>query len=269
MCIVLCETKLLIVQLQTHFVLIVTGIALDDTFIITGAYFRRLRERKQSNSEAFSDEEIVAIIQQTMNEVGVSISMTTCTTLVCFLQGLTSSIPAVRWLCLYAATVLAVDFFYQCTVFISFLTLDERRVRANRRDLCLWIVVKDDEEKEEDDEIENATSEEYENEGDKRVEDNNKKEKSASPSKVKGQLDKNFMERFMIWYADKLTKPRVKLFVIVAFLAYFAGCTYSTTLLYQEFNIADYVPRDSMLTSFMVAFQQYTSIQRFIGVYFR
>jgi hypothetical protein len=61
----------------------------------------------------------------------------------------------------------------------------------------------------------------------------------------------------------------VKVFVIVLFLAYFAVCVYSTSLLYQQFNVGDYVPKDSFLTSFMESFSQYTSLQRYIGVYFR
>ena len=246
--------------------LVVTGVALDDTFVITGAYFRRQREQQYASDSANADDDIVAMIQHTMEEVGVSISMTTCTTLVCFLLGTTSSIPAVRWLCLYAATVIAADFFYQCTIFISFLTLDERRVRANRKDLCFWIVVQDEQEDAEG----NDTSQELENEAEKEIDGEPESTTAAQlHTKQQAQLDRNFMERFMSWYADKLLQPWVKVTVVVVFLAYFAGCAYSTTLLYQEFNIADYVPRDSMLTSFMVAFQQYTSIQRYIGIYFR
>jgi len=124
---------------------------LDDTFIITGTYFRKLREetehrrlseetekldRKNSTKESMMDMEsfedisgggdvvaherkplsdnssaspidqlynetiMVERIRSTLEEVGLSISMTTITTAVAFVLGCTSSIPGIRWLCL-------------------------------------------------------------------------------------------------------------------------------------------------------------------------
>ena len=74
---------------------IVFGIGLDDTFIITGAYFR-------------IDTELDPIerIRITMEEVAQSITLTTITTVFAFLLRLLSSLPGVQWLCLctYGAT---------------------------------------------------------------------------------------------------------------------------------------------------------------------
>lgn len=267
--------------------------------------------------------------------------MTTITTILCFLFGSFSSIPAVKWLCIYAGTTILVDFFYQITYFIAFLTLDEQRVQANRKDCCFWIVIgEDDDEKETKEKVEgkeiekknqvgqaNAPNDNFakipatsdntvDGESDSREDLNKihnpsvewtlsddlastgepreKRPSSPSSSKVemedvnsKGpsttaperhtlqehhelhELNRNFIERFMSWYADQLLRPWVKAIVCVAFYVYFVGCTYSTTLLYQEFNVADYIPSDSFLTSFMVVFEDYTTINRYIGVYFR
>lgn len=251
---------------------VVVGIALDDTFIITGAYFRIKRDNPNGD--------ILTVIQETMDEVAVSIAMTTITTLICFCAGIASTIPAVKWLCLYAATTIGVDFLYQITYFIAFMTLDERRVQANRRDMCFWIVVaKEDNEEHEDDNEVNERGVEAVQTGITDSASEGSVNRDLTPLKRESQQmstlgqqskeERSFVERCMTWYADRLLKPWVKVFVIVVFSAYFAGCTYSTTLLYQEFNVGDYVPEDSYLTSFMTVFQQYTTVQRYIGVYFR
>jgi len=250
---------------------VVVGIALDDTFIITGAYFRIRRDNPKGD--------MIEIVHQTMNECAVSISMTTITTLICFLSGVASTIPAVKWLCLYAATTVAVDFIYQITLFIAFLTLDERRVQANHRDLCFWVVVEQVEEEvilkdtpstadEGSAELQNGTENGAMHDmssGDRFSED----EERILREEHTLVIERNFMERFMSRYADVLLKPWVKVTVLTIFFAYFGGCVYSTTKMYQEFNVGDYVPHDSYLTSFMTVFQQYTTVQRYIGVYFR
>ncbi|CAB9518966.1 Protein patched homolog 1 [Seminavis robusta] len=107
---------------------VIFGIGLDDTFIITGAYFRT------DPNEPIEDR-----IRITMQEVGPSITLTTVTTIFAFTLGrLTSSLPGVHWLCVYAVTVIIFIFFYQITYFVAFLVLDERRLQANRRDCCFW-----------------------------------------------------------------------------------------------------------------------------------
>ena len=368
---------------------LVAGVGLDDTFVILGAYFRLRRDTlertTQSTEERNVRAEIVGLIEDTLEEVGLSIFMTTITTLLCFLVGyLTSSIPVVQWLSLYAGCTLGIDFIFQITYFIALLSLDERRVQANRRDFCFWITVQDGEAsadkngdaplslnqpkqcEDEGNEKKNETqsevlegcsepidcdsrhgdtvSEIWQDDGsgedDSKVKydtgnklmslaeaesvtndstppvllenvlENLDLEKTPSPRHLEApsaqstqdandqwhssqssaastfkaaqpsgheqcppecrqQLEPYFTERFMSWYADQLLKPYMKVFVIILFLAYFAGTVYSTTLLYQQFNVGDYVPKDSFLTSFMDSFSQYTSLQRYIGVYFR
>jgi Patched family len=347
---------------------VVVGVGLDDTYIILGAYFRRRREHgdltTQSTEEKDTNAETVTLIEDTLDEVAISISMTTITTLSCFFVGSASSIPVVKWLSLYAGSTLGVDFIFQITYFIAFISLDERRVQANRRDLCFWIAVtEDDLVADTNPEVDLSLQEEQQyfkdakenieigletieagseqtgqldysddnppkrgpNTGrgesdlneksddrnetslpvqdDEDVEKTRPQQQSETPSiestqdanerwqsessttstfktaqqskseprsaANRQQLDQNFMEKFMSWYADHLLKPQVKVLVIVLFLAYFAVCVYSTTILYQQFNVGDYVPKDSFLTSFMESFSQYTSLQRYIGVYFR
>jgi len=67
---------------------IVFGIGLDDSFIVYSAYVRTDLSKGA-----------VERIQDTMNDVSVSIFMTTATTEVAFLVGCFSTIPAIQWLC--------------------------------------------------------------------------------------------------------------------------------------------------------------------------
>lgn len=75
-------------NLSLALLLIVFGIGLDDTFIIYSAYVRTDHSL-----------DIVERIRETMDEVSVSIFMTTATTEVAFFLGCFSPIPAIRWLC--------------------------------------------------------------------------------------------------------------------------------------------------------------------------
>lgn len=243
----ICGIPLTNVAIMIPFV--VVGVALDDTFIITGSYFRHLREREhqeQQQSPSDGNEDVtVTIIRETMEEVGTSISMTTWTTLLCFFLGSVSSIPAVEWLCFYAATTIGFDFVYQITFFIALLTLDERRVQANRRDICFWIVVNKDEEEKPQDDQSNTTPSSTQNQ---RVPNQTSKSETKE-RQAPGTLDKNFMERFMSWYSDRLLDPQAKIVVIFVFLAYFLGCCYSTTLLRQEFNVGDVSAKQDFICS--------------------
>jgi Niemann-Pick C1 protein len=83
-------------------------VGLDDTFIITGAYFRTDHEK-----------EPVERIREAMQEIGFSISVTTMTTVVAFILGCISSIPAIRWLNFYAIPTILMDFVFQLTFFIG------------------------------------------------------------------------------------------------------------------------------------------------------
>jgi Niemann-Pick C1 protein len=214
--------------------------------------------------DAVRDDPIIARVQETMEEVANSISMTTITTIVAFALGAISSIPAVRWLCIYGLTCIGVDFIYQNSYFIAWMVLDERRVQTRRKDICFWIVMPDD-----DDEEEKAEEKEH----DAQRHDHEPKnaastESNATPIRLTG-YEKSAQERFMGWYADKLLHPASKAFVLVLFAAYTAGCIYSTALLTQQFNVENYVPKDSHVQTFFVNFEQYSSLFRAIQVYFR
>ena len=67
------------------------GIGLDDSFILITAYVRTDPKK-----------DAVQRVHETVEEVGVSIFMTTATSATAFALGCVSTLPAIRWLCLYA-----------------------------------------------------------------------------------------------------------------------------------------------------------------------
>ena len=230
------------------------GVGLDDTFIITGAFLSRTTSSKNNKN---NNNNVQERIQQTMQDVGLSIFVTTLTTAVAFGLGSVSSIPAVRWLCLYSMTTIVIDFVYQITFFVALLVLDEQRIQQRRRDACVCVTVVVGEEESQ------------------RVNDNDDEEGEADqeqlqePPQDKAIHNPNFVDRFMGWYSETLLNPIIKGIVLIVFAALFAVCAYSSSKLRQEFEVTELLPRGSYVTSFLDAFDRYSSRALPIYAYFR
>ena len=111
---------------------LVFGIGLDDAFIVLGSYMR---------TDPAKDP--VIRIQETMDDIGLSISLTTLTTATAFILGSFSSVPAVYWLCQYCFPTIFFVFFFQLTFFVACIVLDERRIHAKRQDILICRKVED------------------------------------------------------------------------------------------------------------------------------
>jgi len=188
---------------------IMFGIGLDDAFILWGAY--------QRTDPLLETEER---IQDTIRDVGVSIFVTTLTSVTAFSLGCISSIPAVYWLCYYAAPTIAIDFILQITLFVAIIQIDGQRVKDRRKD-CLFCL--------------SAISDE----GDGESQDDNKNVNT-----------RNIFDRFMIWFSHVLLQPMVKVAVILSFLGMLGGFTYSAFKLEQRFEIAEVLPSGSYVAKF-------------------
>lgn len=110
---------------QLHLLLpfIVMGIGVDDLIIITFTF-------DQTNI----DDPPELRVRHTLENCGVSIAFTTLTDIVAFLFGSSSSIPAIRGFCVYAAASLFFNFLFQVTAYTAMLCLDAKRMNAGRRD---------------------------------------------------------------------------------------------------------------------------------------
>lgn len=166
------------------------GVGLDDAFIISGAYSRTDHTKKA-----------VDRINDTMEDIGGTILLTTLTSSLAFALGLISSIPAVRYLVMYAFPTILIDFVFQITFFIALIVIDQRRIQDNRRDCCFCCTVKDVSE--------------------------------ASTLDLSGQSEKHFADKLMAKYANFLLKPSVKWMVIASFSALLGFFSWRTSLLSQ------------------------------------
>jgi len=186
-----------------------------------------------------------ARVHDTIEEVGISIFMTTATSFTAFALGCISSIPAIRWLCLYAFSTIAIDFVYQITFFIALVVLDEERIKNRRRDclICCKVV------KPPEDEAIDATDTDPED-----------------ASTAEGHL----VERILAWYADKLLVPWVKGLVLAGFAALFAFCAYNTSQQQLKFDFTSILPSDSYIISFTNDLSDYSERQGLSPyIYFR
>jgi len=181
---------------------IMFGIGLDDAFILSGAYKRTDKSK-----------DVINRIEDTVEEVGISIFVTTVSSMSAFSLGCISSVPAVYWLCQYAIPTLFLDFFFQITFFIALIVIDERRVIDKRRD-CLVCIRAD-------------TS------------------KNENEEEAKDSLGK-----YMLRFANFLMKTWVKVLVILVFLGFFGGMAYSASKLEQIFDFEDVLPSGSYVAAF-------------------
>mmetsp|Transcript_30078 Transcript_30078/g.35735 ORF Transcript_30078/g.35735 Transcript_30078/m.35735 type:complete len:571 (+) Transcript_30078:3-1715(+) len=192
---------------------IMFGIGLDDAFILSGAYKRTDKTK-----------DVVVRIEDTVEEVGISIFVTTVSSISAFSLGCISSVPAVYWLCQYAIPTLFLDFFFQITFFIALIVIDERRVIDKRRD-CLVCMRADTSYNEIDEEAEDS------------------------------------LGKYMLRFANFLMKTWVKALVIVVFLGFLGGMAYSASKLEQVFDFKDILPSGSYVAAYFSTQTDYTGGQ--------
>jgi predicted RND superfamily exporter protein len=205
---------------------VIFGVGLDDAFIISGSYDRT--DPKKETEERIHD---------TIEDIGISITLTTITSALAFGLGALSTVPTVYWLCYYAFPTILFVYIYQVTFFVACIVLDERRVQQKRRDCCTCITVIDAGEEEEEEEEE-------------------ERERQEGPSDRSAE---HLTERFMGWYAERLLRPWVKVTVVVVFTALFCACAHSASQLSQQFSLTDVIPTDSYLVGFFDALDDYSA----------
>jgi Patched family len=186
-----------------------------------------------------------------------------------------------------AFPTIVIDFIYQVTFFISLIVLDERRIQANRKDICIWSVAADKaEDIQEADTFpdnggspinlevttrtitEQSSTNDLEQDGPQKI---------AKPKKSRrGKYDEfipqreHFADRFMYWFALRLLRPVNQAIVIVVFLLLLSVSLIAATKLKQEFNYIDMVPADSYLKDYMLALDDYTNRNGlYVYVFFR
>ncbi|GAX11662.1 hypothetical protein FisN_7Lh023 [Fistulifera solaris] len=204
---------------------IIFGIGLDDAFIISGAFSRSDKSKTP-----------VDRILDTMDDIGMSIVLTTLTSTLAFGLGCLSSVPAVFWLCLYACFTIFIVLMFQLTFFVGCIVVDEKRIADRRRDCLVCFKARDDQ---------------CESDGEH------------------NDLE-DFATELMGRYAECLMKPVVKGVVIVGFTALAIASAFSASKLKQEFKFTEVVPNDSYVADFFNAYNE-RSVRSSVSpaVYFR
>jgi Patched family len=189
---------------------------------------------------------------------------------------------------------MSIVFIYQLTFFIGTLVLDERRVKAKRKDLCICCVVKEKdsgsdirkEARGDSADSDPGTQREEESITSRQDDVDKDQDGDSSGSKISNTLPledenkslvyesdktttKGVADRFMAWYSTQLMRPFVKAMVLAVFAAYFAFCLYCTTNLSQQFRTQDFVPEGSFVGDFMEAVGTYSDHVISVNVYFR
>jgi predicted RND superfamily exporter protein len=99
------------------------GIGVDDMFVLVNAY---------DNTNPYLS--IAERLGNAVSTAGMSITVTSFTDIFAFLIGSTTSLPALRNFCFYAALGIFFDYLYQLTFFAAFLAIDERRRMLKKGD---------------------------------------------------------------------------------------------------------------------------------------
>lgn len=235
---------------------IIFGIGLDDTFIISGCYERTDKSKPT-----------IERIHDTIEDCGLSISLTTLTSTAAFGLGCISTIPAIFWLCMYAFPTVVIVFLYQMTFFIACVALDERRIKERRRDCCACIRTDQAGDEEEIAEGEPKGS----NGSDEMIGVADVTEREDARTDGSEDIEPmSSSERIMTWYATQLMRPAVKVAVLIGFAGLTVACGISASNLKQAFDVKDVLPSDSYVTDFFDAIEDYT-VRTGIdpGVYFR
>ena len=229
---------------------IVFGVGLDDTYILHEAFVR-----------SDPTKSIVIRVEETFQEVGLSIIMTSVTTALAFGLGSISSIPAIVYLCYYAVPAIIVDFFYQVTFFVALLVIDERRVQARRLDCCMCFVSDV-----EDTDSESVGSSIHDSDSSGILDDTEDQETAKAKTPPSRKQKKR---SFMAWYADQINRTWVKAAILLAFAALLACCTYGATLLKQDFSFYDLLPDESSTKTYLEAKENYGGMNGEIFLYFK
>mmetsp|Transcript_13411 Transcript_13411/g.25486 ORF Transcript_13411/g.25486 Transcript_13411/m.25486 type:complete len:905 (-) Transcript_13411:455-3169(-) len=205
---------------------IISGIGLDDIFILTCSYDRTKRSKDP-----------VERIRATIDDVGLSVTMTSLTSAMAFGLGCLSTIPAIFWLCIYGFPTVVLVYLFQMTFFVACMVLDDRRIDARKRDCCFCFTIQEEEV------MDTASREEgVVNQG-----------LSTASSDTKAP----FVDRVMSSFAGFILKPRVKVVLALLFVALAGVLSYSASQLEQAFDYQDMLPDDSYLLDTYDAISDY------------
>lgn len=215
-------------MMQTPFVRIVgvlpflvVGIGLDDMFIMLDHLDRQDRTLN-----------IPTTVRRVMSGTGVTITMTTLTDLVAFAVSTNSRFPSITYFCTYAALTISCAFLMIVTVFVALLSLDVRRIKANRRNCLPFCLAPQP------------------------------KEGQPPWDEPRTQVSNKLMER----WARFLMRPLTKAAVLILSLGVLAAGIYATINVDQEFDRTLLAKEDSYFKAFLRMERKYFKLPLEVNV---
>lgn len=110
---------------------LVLAVGVDNIFLLT-------HELENVNASHPNDS-VEERVSRAVGHIGPSILLSAFCETLTFALGATVSMPAVRNFAIYSAGAVFINFLLQMTMFVSALTLDQKRLEENRYDLFVWI----------------------------------------------------------------------------------------------------------------------------------
>ena len=119
-----CAMGISFTSLQMILPFILLGIGIDDCFVLIQGL-----DEVNVNHPGLSVEDRMRKLMET---AGISITVTSVTDFAAFMLGSISSLPAIRYFCLFAGIAIICDYFLQVTFFLAFLAINERQIGEGR-----------------------------------------------------------------------------------------------------------------------------------------
>ncbi|KAK3087273.1 hypothetical protein FSP39_003937, partial [Pinctada imbricata] len=109
---------------------LVLAVGVDNIFILVQTYQRE---------KPLPNETVEEKVGRIVGKVGPSMLLSSSSESIAFFLGALTSMPAVRVFSLYAGLAVLIDFLLQITVFVALMTIDAKRQKDDRFDMCCCI----------------------------------------------------------------------------------------------------------------------------------
>ncbi|CAM9853375.1 unnamed protein product [Chrysoparadoxa australica] len=224
---------------------VLLGIGVDDMFIITAAL--------DSTDPTKGIEERIG---QALARCGVSVTYTSLTDFTAFMLGSWTSLPAVKYFCIYAAVAILFDYMLQVTAFVAVLSLDAERQAAGIRDfpLCLNGPRELKQEQEQDQEQVGEVGPTQREQRSSKTQEH--QTGAGATATAEGHEFHNHadskLSRFMRdTYTPFILKPASKVCILSLAAALAAVSTWGITKLNTAFELVDLTPPDSFARAYI------------------